>query len=110
MAIYKIFPEKDSTLYSAYPDQNTGLDEILEVSTTFLPDPPQVSRFLIQFDSNEISDIINNKISGSVTDITGTLLPESKEFQSNLRCFLAEISGLNEDTTLVSFPLFESWS
>lgn len=110
MAIYKIFPEKDSTLYSAYPDQNTGLDEILEVSTTFLPDPPQVSRFLIQFDSNEISDIINNKISGSVTDITGTLLPESKEFQSNLRCFLAEISGLNEDTTLESFPLFESWS
>ena len=46
MAIYKIFPEKDATLYSAYPSQNTGLDEILEVSTTYLPDNPEVSRFL----------------------------------------------------------------
>ena len=110
MAIYKIFPEKDSTLYSAYPDQNTGLDEILEVSTTFLPDPPEVSRFLIQFSSDEISNIIVNEISGSVTDITGTLLPASGDFQSNLRCFLAEISGLGENTTLESFPLAESWN
>ena len=110
MAIYKIFPEKDSTLYSAYPSQNTGLDEVLEVSTTFLPDPPQVSRFLIQFNSDEISSIITNEISGSVTDITGSLLSDSREFQSNLRCFLAEVSGLSETTTLESFPLAESWN
>jgi hypothetical protein len=32
MSIYKIFPEADTTLYSAYPTKNTGLDEILEVS------------------------------------------------------------------------------
>lgn len=32
MSIYKIFPEADTTLYSAYPNKNTGLDEILEVS------------------------------------------------------------------------------
>ena len=30
MAIYKIFPEKDATLYTQYPTMNTGLDEILE--------------------------------------------------------------------------------
>lgn len=32
MSVYKIFPTADTTLYSAYPDKNAGLDEILEVS------------------------------------------------------------------------------
>ena len=30
MAVYKIFPTKDSTLYSQYSSMNTGLDEIIE--------------------------------------------------------------------------------
>ena len=110
MAVYKLFPEKDNTLYSAYPTQNTGLDEIIEVSTTFIPDAPQVSRFLIKFSSSEIEDIINNKISGSVTDITGSLLTASKAFESNLRCFIADVSGLNTDTTLEVYPVSESWN
>ena len=110
MAIYKIFPEKDATLYSAFPDQNTGLDSILESSTTFLPDSPEASRFVIKFSSTEIDDIITNKISGSVTDITGTLDPASGEFSSSLRCFIADISGLSTDTTLEIFPLAEPWN
>ena len=32
MAVYKIFPEKDTFILSQYPAQNTGRDEILEVS------------------------------------------------------------------------------
>ena len=31
MAVYKIFPEKDATMYSRYINMNTGLDEILEM-------------------------------------------------------------------------------
>ena len=109
MAVYKIFPTKDATLYSAYPAQNTGLDEIIEASTTFLPDSPEVSRFLVEFSSTEIADVINNKVSGSVTDATGSLLPDSKEFQANLRCFIADVTGLNTDTTLEILPLSQSW-
>ena len=30
MAVYKIFPTKDATLYSQYNEMNTGLDEIIE--------------------------------------------------------------------------------
>jgi hypothetical protein len=30
MAVYKLFPEKDATLYSEYPEMNTGIDEIIE--------------------------------------------------------------------------------
>jgi hypothetical protein len=29
---YIIFPSKDTTIYSKYPEINTGLDEILEIS------------------------------------------------------------------------------
>ena len=33
MAVYKIFPTKDATIYSLYPSRNTGLDEIIETLT-----------------------------------------------------------------------------
>lgn len=110
MSIYKIFPEKDTTLYSSYPLQNTGLDEILDISTTFIPDTPQVRRALIKFSTDEISNVINTIISGSVTDSTGSLLTSSREFKSNLKCYIAEIEGLNDDTTLEIYPLYDSWS
>lgn len=109
MAVYKIFPEKDATLYSSFPSQNTGLDEILEVSTTFLPDAPQASRFIIKFSTEEISNVINNKIIGSVTDSTGSLLTSSAEFNANLKCYIAEINGLSSDTTLELYPVSGSW-
>jgi LysM repeat protein len=34
MAVYKIFPSKDATLYSMFPQMNTGLDEIIESTQT----------------------------------------------------------------------------
>jgi len=100
MAIYKIFPTQDTTLYSIYPDKNTGLDEIIEASLEVgaIGTPaPQASRFLIQFDTDEITDIINNKISGS-------------QWQSNLRCFIADVNGLNQNTTLEIYPVSQSWN
>jgi hypothetical protein len=99
MAVYKIFPTQDTTIYSFYPDKNTGLDEILDISTSLnldLDPSPQTNRTLIQFSSNEIQDIIDNKISGS-------------QWQSNLRCFIADISGLIQDTTIEIYPISQSW-
>jgi hypothetical protein len=99
MAVYKIFPTKDTTLYSIYPEMNTGLDEILEASLEVgnLGTPaPQASRFLIQFDSSEITDIINNKASGS-------------QWQSNLNCLVANVTALNTDTTIETFAVSQSW-
>ncbi len=60
MAVYKIFPTQDTTIYSFYPDKNTGLDEILDISTSLnldLDPNPQTNRALIQFSSNEINDV-----------------------------------------------------
>ena len=100
MAIYKIFPTQDATLYSMYPTMNTGLDEIIEATLTSIApsDPnPQTSRFLIQFDQTEIEDVVNNKISGST-------------WQSNLRCFIAQTTGLKLDTTLDVFAVSGAWN
>ena len=99
MAVYKIFPEKDATIYSEYPVKNTGIDEILEVSTFYNTTVPQTSRFLIQFSQDEISSLISDtdKISSSI-------------FQADLKLFLADISGLNTSTTLEAYPISGSWN
>jgi hypothetical protein len=100
MAIYKLFPIQDTTLYSIYPEMNTGLDEILEASlevgNTGTP-APQASRFLIQFDSSEISTVLTTKISSS-------------QWQSNLKCFVADVTALNSTTAIETYPISESWN
>ena len=65
MAIYKIFPTKDTSLYSISQSMNTGLDEILEASTYIEQTLPQVSRYLLKFSQPEINNFITTYISGS---------------------------------------------
>ena len=96
MAVYKIFPTKDSTIYSRYPKRNTGLDSILEVSADYATSTPQVSRYLIQFDQTSINSIFNDKISDSV-------------YQINLKNYICNISNLNLDTTLEVYATSGSW-
>ena len=55
MAIYKIFPLQDTTLYTIYPTSNTGIDAICEVSNTLdISGTPQVARYLSLYDNVEI--------------------------------------------------------
>jgi len=98
MAFYRLFPTQDATLYSEYPTQNTGLDEILEASlkVSGLEDA-QASRFLIQFSTDEINEVLTNKIGTSSWD-------------SYLKCFIANIEGLNLSTTLELYPVYGSWN
>jgi hypothetical protein len=98
MAIYKLFPSQDATLYSSFPTMNTGLDAILEVSNKIdLDGLPSVARYLIQFDNTEILDVINNKISGSSYDIY-------------LKNFIAEAQGINQNTSLELRTAAQSWN
>ena len=98
MAVYKIFPTKDATLYSLYPSMNTGLDAILEVSNIRnLELKPDVARYLIEFDTNEIKDIIDNKILG-------------KEFDVFLRNYISTAQGINADVELEIFATAQSWN
>lgn len=67
MAIYKLFPEKDATLYTQNITMNTGLDEILEASTYLLNGVAQSSRYLIKFASPEIDNTFDTYVSSSTT-------------------------------------------
>ncbi len=97
MAVYKLFPEKDASIYSQFPLLNTGIDEILDVSTFFTSANPQVSRFLVKFSQSEIEDVLTNKIGTS-------------SFQSNFKTYIADITGLNSTTTLEVYPVSGSWN
>jgi hypothetical protein len=98
MAVYKIFPTQDATLYSAYPAMNTGLDAILEVSNKLdISGDPETARYLVQFDQNEINDIITNRISSS-------------QYNIYLKNFIAEAQGLNQNTSLEILSLAQSWN
>lgn len=96
MAVYKIFPTKDATIYSQYPNKNTGLDPILESSTFITDTGAQVSRYLVQFSNTEITNVLNTLISGS-------------SFKTYFKNFKANLSGLNLDSTLYFYPISGSW-
>jgi len=99
MAVYKIFPTQDTTLYSLFPTMNTGLDEIVEATTTafgFDNPSPQASRFLMQFSSTDMANVINQKIG-------------DKPWDARLRCFISTVTGLNTDTTIETWPLAKTW-
>jgi len=103
MAVFKLFPEKDTTLYSMFPLMNTGLDSQIEsTATAFSPsDPnPQVSRFLIQFNTSEMLDVANNLIG----DNSGV------DWKAYLRLFSSQATGLRTNTTIDIHLTAKDWA
>ncbi len=96
MAIYKIFPEKDTFISHYRSTQNFGRDEVLEISneTELTSLHADKTRALIQFPTSQISDIITNKISGS--------------FVSYLRLFLAT-AYTPSDFSIMAYPISKNW-
>lgn len=103
MAVYKLFPEKDATLYSLYPTANTGIDEIVEASITpsefdLLTALPQASRFLIKFAQQEMLNI-------SASLVAGTAI-----FSASLKLYAANVENISQTTTLQIFATSGSWN
>jgi hypothetical protein len=104
MAVYKIFPEKDTFILSQYPAQNTGLDEILDISnyngininSSAAGDLPAVTRALIQFKTTDINNVVNNIITGSA-------------FSTNLKLYLANAENAPLNYTLEANPVSGAW-
>jgi hypothetical protein len=98
MAVYKIFPEKDATIYSYYPSTNTGIDEILEVSTyeSTFQGTRESSRALIKFSTSEIVDAISTKVSGS-------------SYKAFLKLYLANATELPTDYKIECYPVSDAW-
>jgi hypothetical protein len=98
MAIYKIFPEKSATLYSFYPTVNTGLDEILEISTYYsINGTDEVSRSVIKFPFAQISGTFADKV-------------KNKDFDVYLKLYLANASSIPLNYTLYTHPLSSDWN
>ena len=104
MAVYKIFPNKDATLYSGYPAMNTGLDSIIEATTNFKIGKlqtdgvnPQASRYLVNFSQNEILNVIDNKIAGA-------------DYQINFKAYNANTRGLTSTSTLMIGAVAQDWN
>lgn len=110
MAVYKIFASADATLYSKYPAQNTGLDEILEVGvknsdnpSNFFVDPvpsePLLSddlrRSLILFEDKDL-DTIKSFATGS--------------WKANFRLYLANAENLSTIYSLEVRQVSQSWT
>jgi hypothetical protein len=97
MAVYKIFPEKSATLYSFYPLTNTGLDEIIEISTfESINSTNEVSRGIIKFPTDQITDVIANKVGNNA-------------FDTYLKLYLANASSIPVNYTLYAYPISGSW-
>ena len=105
MAYYFIFPEKDTTIYSQ-PDRinlNAGQDEILEIvkERGTLNQQYYPSRTLIQFDSNDITDVFQNKIPTSAIN--------TNTWKANLELFATRHRNLSSTTNLKVFAVSQSW-
>jgi len=101
MAHYFLFPEKDATIYSRPTNQtlNTGIDEILTLrdiesntDTNFYP-----SRILIQFNTTQLVDVINNKAQNK------------NIITASLKLWQTEHKELSANQHLEIYPLAESW-
>ena len=105
MAVYKLFPSKDASIYSAYPAMNTGLDAILDVANLVTDRNPtaQVARSLIKFDQGEINDVLENiaKVTGSAA--WGT-------WDAHLKLYVAKATNVIIDSKVEIYPVSSSWN
>jgi hypothetical protein len=120
MAVYKIFPEKDTTIYSKYPDMNTGLDQILEISnesSLLAGSTPYASRVLIKFPTSEIDTVLNTIVTNTYNTSSvstpaiyypNSILPVGA-YTASLRLYLADASNLPDTYSLECYSISQSW-
>ena len=60
MAYYFLTASKDATVYLQQPNQNTGLDEILEISKVYYGNVKDISHALLKFDTGFLSSSLVN--------------------------------------------------
>jgi hypothetical protein len=86
---------KDASIYLQQPNQNCGLDEILEISKVYYGNVKDVSRALLKFDVGFLSSSL---VDTSVSMSEATLI--LKETQSE---------ELPLEYTLYAYPISQSW-
>lgn len=97
MAFSQLFPLKDTTIYSLDPSLNAGMDSIIELTK---PNGTNAARILVQFDQNEIKDVVENKITPTLT---------SGSYNAFLKIYASEVDSLPTSLTLLVDPIANDW-
>ena len=111
--MYKLyFAERDTTLYERFPKQNTGIDQILELTKVasgskingLVQANTTNTRILLDFGS-QITSISNDISNGKIPPIGTSAL--SSSVYLNIKA--SEASDLPLSYTIKAFPISESW-
>ena len=86
---------KDASIYLQQPTQNTGLDEVLEISKTYYGNSKDVAHTLIKFETTTLSASLAD---GAVTMSSAELI--LKECEAN---------EIPIDYTIYAYPISQSW-
>jgi len=97
MAIFKIFPESDTFIYSEYPTGNAGKDEVIEIAGyKDISGVGRTSRAIVKFSTTEIQSTLNNTVGANA-------------WVSNLDLYLASANELPISHSIYAYPVAESW-
>tara|TARA_R100001443_G_scaffold110053_1_gene121754 strand:+ start:745 stop:1887 length:1143 start_codon:yes stop_codon:yes gene_type:complete len=108
------YAERDTTLYEKYPEQNTGIDQILEVNKIasgskfdgIIQGKTYNSRFLIDF-GTEINSISSSMTSGDIPEFDTRHITSASAY---LKLYAANATDLLQNYTIKAFPVSESWT
>ena len=96
MAIYRIYPEKDTFIFTESANGNAGSDEILEIGSYSIARVSQTSRILTKFSTAEIQNTINT-------------VATSPNFSASLHLNFATAHELPTNFSIYAYPLYDSW-
>ena len=95
MAIYRLYPTKDATLYSETRKANTGMDQILEVGRTKDGEP---LRSIIEFDQEELDSVVVDIMNGT------------SYYSASLHLYAANVEEVPTNLVIDVLPVAESWT
>ena len=96
--VLKFYPKKDTTVYELYPEKNTGLDAMLDISKIVANSSSYNSRILLDFDYTNVSASISS------------LGKNPNQFRYYLKLYVAEAKEIPADYELECYPLAASWT
>ena len=96
MAVYRIFPEKDTFISTEVPTGNTGKDEIVEIGGyPDISETGQANRILVRYSNDDINT--------AITTIAGA------PYSASLGMYIADASALPSDITVYVNAVSQSW-
>jgi hypothetical protein len=96
MAVYRIFPEKDTFISTEVPTGNAGKDEIVEIGGYYdISGTGQANRILVKYSNDDINT--------AITTIGGA------SYSASLGMYIADASALPSDIVIYANAVSQSW-